>query len=139
MAKQKLLPYGFGLLSGTTCLPATFSLTRHGSFMLSAVIVLAIASAGAAMTFRLERKALARTRWWRSAFAFVCGAFLAEAICFVNYLLDDGLSDPKLDVGVMLAVWELVAISLIGCVAVYGIHLAIGFFSVNEPSSPEDR
>jgi hypothetical protein len=137
MTKQQLLPYGFSLLSGAICLPATFSFTRHGSLMLSAVIVLAIA--GAVIPFRLERKVLARTRWWWSACAFACGAFLAEAVSVASYLMNTGSSDPKLEVEVMLSVLELIVISLIGCVAVYGIHLAIMFFSGNEPSSPEDR
>jgi hypothetical protein len=74
-----------------------------------------------------------------NAFAFACGAFLAKAISFANYLVDTGMSDRKLEIGVMLAVFELIVISLIGCIVVYGINLAISVFSGNELSSPEDR
>ena len=113
---RRYLPFVFEAAGGVICLPATYSLTRQGSISLSLLEVFAIGAAAgiAAHAIRKDRVVLLPVA---SAIAFVSGVVVSEILSFANYYFVTGIADPKLGVGIDLAILEAAVISAIGVTA----------------------
>jgi len=111
-------------LSGMLCLPATYQLIREGSVFVSVGIVVFLAVAGTLLTKILTPKSNTEPGLWRAPLAFVLGALVSEVGCFAYYYIDFGYSDPKLGVGIAVAVIEFAVIGVAGGAAACLTNLA---------------
>lgn len=103
-------------LAGVVCLPATYTLTREGSLVISVLIVALVGAIAGGMSVVLRADKTA-PRNGSLALALVGGAAVSEMGAFVHYYITDGYQDPKLGVGVAVSVIEFSVIAVVGCVA----------------------
>jgi hypothetical protein len=112
------------LAAGSVCLPATYTLTRDGSYELSVGIIITIAAFAAWAALSYTRRGDEGVSWWSLASAFTVGALLSETLFFAHYYFDYGHADAKLNVGIALLIIEGGLIALLGAAAVVGAFFA---------------
>ncbi len=107
--------FAVAALAGALGLPATYSLTREGSILLSLLVVALLGALGGALAVA-SRGGRTVPHLGFFVLAFVVGAALSEAAAFLRYYTAYGHEDPKLSVGVALSLIELCFISAIGSI-----------------------
>lgn len=112
-------------LAGALCLPATYELSRRGSFPIAfAVVVLVGAAAG---SVRGLSKVEGKPSGLHIALAFLVGAFVSELIFFIYYYFTHGYQDKLLTVGIIYALMEFGLIAVVGGVATFAAGQAKPF------------
>ena len=112
------------LAAGALCLPATYRLTRYGSFEVSIAAVITIAALSTWLAYRYMSRSNDRASSWSLASAFAIGAVVSETLFFAYYYFDYGHADEKLSVGITLSIIEG------GVIALFGAATVIGFYFV---------
>ena len=77
-------PFALAAISGTICLPATYSLAREGSISLAVLVVALLGAIGGAMAQRSEKNGV---RPWTLSLAFVVGAMFSEVVAVAHYYI----------------------------------------------------
>lgn len=102
------------------CLPFTFTHTREGSLSVSIMLIVVIAVLSISLSLCLQHES--STIWWIFPLVFVFGAFVSEVIFFIYYYFDNGYNDPKLSVGIAVAIIEFIVISGISSIAIVAAY-----------------
>jgi len=106
-------------------LPATYTLTRHGSYEISIAVICAIAVFGTWLALRYKSRGCESIGWRSLASAFAVGAIFSEMLSFVYYYFDYGHTDAKLSVGVAVSIIDAGVIAIVGAATVTGTFFAI--------------
>lgn len=123
-------PLVVALLGGLACLPATYGLTREGEVIVSLVVVAAIGAASAVVACAVFPAGI-RPRLLPVLLMFVVGAVVSEVVMFTHYYLTDGYNDPKLGVGIAVAIVELGSLIAVGAIAMVLALLIVRRFRRN--------
>jgi hypothetical protein len=113
------------LAAGSLCLPATYTLTRHGSYEISITAIITIAILGTWLALWYVNRGNDRASWWTLGGAFAVGAVVSEALSFAYYYFDYGHTDAKLSVGIAVSIIEGGVIALLGAATVIGTFFAL--------------
>lgn len=109
-------PLVVALLAGLACLPASFAFTREGKLIVSLVVVAAIGAASTVVA-RVPFPEHIKPRLPPMVLMFVVGVLVSEVVMFTHYYLTDGYNDPKLGVGVAVAIVEFGTVAAVGAIA----------------------
>jgi hypothetical protein len=123
-------PFVVALLAGLACLPATYVLTREGEVLVSLLVVAAIGATSAVVVWALF-PAGTRPRLLPMLSVFVVGALISEGAMFTHYYFTDGYNDPKLGVGIAVAIVEFGVLAAVGAIAMVLALLIAGRFRRN--------
>jgi hypothetical protein len=123
-------PYIISLAAGALCLPLTYWPNRYGALGTSTLIILAVAIGSTWLSRWYMNHTNRSSEWGTFPLAFALGAGASEALFFAYYYFDYGYRDPKLGVGVTLAVWEGGAIAFLG-----GLTVTMAFFAIRRKTN----